>query len=77
MDRRAVMMGEATTCSLSVPSVALQPGETSTGCRDYCLDYQAGRQPQGNGESPKLSGPVERGFRLEEVRYVMPETTNK
>lgn len=77
------LMGEATNCSTAtvMTGVSIYPGESVSGCYDYCLDYHDDYQPggQNGGDGPDLSGPTEQGraFRVEEVRYDGPGTATR
>lgn len=80
MQRTATLIGPETRCTLSVVEPAyLQPGETSTGCRDYCLDYHPEPVQKDEGSRPNLSGRLNRenGLRVEDVRYDVPGTANR
>lgn len=80
MQRTATLVGPETRCTLSVVEPAyLQPGETSTGCRDYCLDYHPEPLQKKEGSGPNLSERMnrERGLRVEDVRYDVPGTANR
>lgn len=79
MQITGTVVGPTTTCSTSVPVGTLQPGEISTGCSDYCLDYEPEYRTGGQGEgTPDLSGPVGgEMFRAKDGEYESIETMNR